>query len=330
MSRGRDSDPYTLFDLLMESDFSSVSEARRALRSGPDVRTRASALGALVHREQRDAEDEQLIGSEIEWFVTNRPNDMICRHPIFVMVDNKQQGDRLGPLWEAHREGTSLNADGLQHYSLFFQVRDWPKAEQALEEAVKLDPALSTEVPRMHLRLAKFSRERQADRARHARLCLRHLGNLGNEPDEKLEALDQSLLRMAVEAAGIASDPQAARLASVLLRRAESEQDDVWAGQSRHVACTLLGLVALANDDVEGAIGWLERSAAVGSSPKLLSYGPDLALARMLLSEGEDLTVMSFLDASRSFWLAGHKRLDHWIDAISRGAVPDWDQRDAS
>lgn len=330
MSRVDDSDPYTLFDLLMESNSSTVSEARRALRSEPDVRARASALGVLVHQDPHDEDDEQLIDSEIEWFVANTPDDMICSHPIFLAIDKEELGQRLKLAWETHRERSSLNADGLRHYGLFFQLRDWPKAVRALEDAVKLDPSLLTEIPRMHLRLAKSSREQQADRIHHAALCLQRLGNLGTEPDEKLRSIDQGLLRMAVEAAGIASDPQAGRLALMLLRRAESEQDRVWGSQSQHVACTVLGRVALAKGRLDEAKDWLQRSAAVVPSPRLVSYGPDLALAKLLLLEGEDRAVVSFLEACGAFWSSADGRLDRWIDAISRGEVPDWEQPDAS
>jgi hypothetical protein len=89
-----------------------------------------------------------------------------------------------------------------------------------------------------------------------------------------------------------------------------------------HEANTVLGRVALQENNLDAAKTFLLKSAKTPGSPQLNSYGPSFILARELLEEGEANTVLKYLELVRAFWKSGSSDLSKWEKMIQEGAIP--------
>lgn len=86
-----------------------------------------------------------------------------------------------------------------------------------------------------------------------------------------------------------------------------------------------LGRAAFLRKDYPAACDYLLKAADTpGKSPALLSFGPDLWLARALLAQGYKDVVLTFLQQCKAFW--SPPRLDEWISVLESGGVPDFRQ----
>jgi len=92
-------------------------------------------------------------------------------------------------------------------------------------------------------------------------------------------------------------------------------------GEGFYAAEEVLGLVALQRDDVAKAREYLMESPRYGGSAFLMSFGPDLELARELLKKGETDTVLKFLEACRPVSKTGGPRIDALEEKIRAGGV---------
>jgi len=93
---------------------------------------------------------------------------------------------------------------------------------------------------------------------------------------------------------------------------------------------TILGRVALKEDDLEHAKEYLIKSAETPGSPQLNSFGPSYILAKELLQEGEKEIVLDYLDLIARFWAKPGQRsspnkikmLEKWKEEIKSGKIP--------
>lgn len=115
---------------------------------------------------------------------------------------------------------------------------------------------------------------------------------------------------------------EAERCAQELLDLAEHYRGDWYYGNAVHHAHLLLGRVALARENVAGAITHLHDAGRTPGSPQLNSFGPNMRLALALLRAGEAEEVVAYLDLCRRFWRSGP--VDRWIGAIRSGREPEF------
>ncbi len=93
--------------------------------------------------------------------------------------------------------------------------------------------------------------------------------------------------------------------------------DDWNYGNVCHHYLTLFGLLGLyESNDLERAKNSLRLAGQVESSPQLVSFGPNMLLARALLARGERATVETYLEDCKSLWLSGAPTLDGWLEQI--------------
>ncbi|MCY4596547.1 MAG: hypothetical protein OXC19_17320, partial [Bryobacterales bacterium] len=93
-------------------------------------------------------------------------------------------------------------------------------------------------------------------------------------------------------------------------------------GNNIHHGNIALGKIALAEGDVQGAASHLLLAGATPGSPQLNSFGPDTALAKKLLEEGEKEAVLQYLDQCAKFWKTGQDRLSEWTVVVRAGEMP--------
>ncbi len=95
-------------------------------------------------------------------------------------------------------------------------------------------------------------------------------------------------------------------------------------GNALHRGHTVLGLLALRNNDVERAIHHLYASGETPGSPQLGSFGPTMHLAKELLRGGQVTPVIEYLTQCRVFWKMGDTWLSLWERLIREGRAPNF------
>lgn len=90
----------------------------------------------------------------------------------------------------------------------------------------------------------------------------------------------------------------------------------------KHWGHTILGHVALHQDDLQAATEHLRESAAVVGDSRLSSSGPSFTLAKELCAKAAWSEVAAYLRACESFW--DDERLDAWRNQVERHEVPDF------
>lgn len=102
-----------------------------------------------------------------------------------------------------------------------------------------------------------------------------------------------------------------------------NEREQLWMAwdiyRSTHL---LLGRIHLVMNDLDSAGLHLVQAGEAPTTPALESYGPDLSLARDLLTLGANGPVLKFLSALGTRWKAGKSRTETWEMDIRRGVVP--------
>lgn len=91
-----------------------------------------------------------------------------------------------------------------------------------------------------------------------------------------------------------------------------------------HKAHVALGLVSLQQGDRASAVRELLEAGRVEESAVLVSFGPNMLLARELVSVGERQAVLDYLSLCRRFWRLGRTRLRVWSKRIASGEAPDF------
>ncbi len=117
-------------------------------------------------------------------------------------------------------------------------------------------------------------------------------------------------------------DIDSARSAAARLLEMVNDREGYTAGFARHKGHTHLGRIALLDGDTEAAVEHLRRSADVRPSATMMSFGPNMALARDLLAAGETDAVLAYFEACGRFWRDDH--LDTWTAQVQRGEVPNF------
>lgn len=95
-------------------------------------------------------------------------------------------------------------------------------------------------------------------------------------------------------------------------------------GNITHDANLALGEVALHNQDVKAAAGYLLASGKTSGSPQLNSFGPNMMLARDLLLAGDRKTVLEYFELCRKFWKMDSGKLTEWSATVAQGGMPNF------
>jgi hypothetical protein len=112
--------------------------------------------------------------------------------------------------------------------------------------------------------------------------------------------------------------------ALVLLEQAASMKNNWNYGNAVHVGNIVLGRLALDSGDVAEARRLLLEAGKTPGSPQLNSFGPNMMLAKELLTKGEREAVVDYLNLCAKFWLMHDGRLDVWKAAAAKGEMPDF------
>ena len=114
------------------------------------------------------------------------------------------------------------------------------------------------------------------------------------------------------------------KLAHDYLRVAELNRNSRNYGNAIHQANTVLGLLALEEDRIDRAEGYLTAAALTPGSAQLTGFGPNMLLAQKLLDRGRRRAVLDYLDRCGTFWKLSFGRLWMWKLDIRRGRRPNF------
>jgi hypothetical protein len=134
-----------------------------------------------------------------------------------------------------------------------------------------------------------------------------------------------ALPKLAKAAFDAAELDKAENYARELLAVAPEYQKDWNYGNAIFDGNMVLGRVALRRDkNVPLAKSSLLASAQTPGSPQLNSFGPNMSLAKDLLTLGERDTVLEFFALCRKFWTFSPAKLDDWTAVVKGGGIPDF------
>lgn len=110
---------------------------------------------------------------------------------------------------------------------------------------------------------------------------------------------------------------QARGYANKLLELARADPDDAPNGEALYTGHSVLGQVALAEDNLEAAQRALLEAGRTPGGPGLGSFGPDFTLANLLIQRECIATVIQFLELCTHFWRPFPLR--RWIERLRAG-----------
>jgi hypothetical protein len=92
-----------------------------------------------------------------------------------------------------------------------------------------------------------------------------------------------------------------------------------------HISNTVLGLVAFEKGRVaEAGEHLLAAGRLKHGSPPLISFGPNMQLAKRMIEKGERETVIQYFDLCSTFWKMEKGRLEKWKRIVNEGGMPDF------
>jgi len=95
-------------------------------------------------------------------------------------------------------------------------------------------------------------------------------------------------------------------------------------GNAIHKSHIVLGRYYLAKGDVDSACQELLLAGRTPGSPQLDSFGPNMSLARELLTMGRRETVLQYFDECKVFWRSDFGALTKWRIMIRLHLMPDF------
>ncbi len=269
----------------------TTSEAelvRSCVQEDPfDLPSRIKLLGYFKSQPDkfRKEEIEQII-----WII-----DHVCDQEIaFLSMFMVREADRseVTEHWLRQVESPNVTVATLLNASYYFEAN----GEKSFHERVLLEAAeVDSQNVRVLLRLAdlyKSNAIEDSSAVSKAISCCEKVISLGRGDDSELEA--RGKLASLAFLAGLWF--QAERAATDLLesvKKCTTDQDFGWAIHSAH---TVLGNIAMKNDDTQKALSHLDQSTAFDTSAIFELVGPDMSLAKALLLDGHNEAVIHFLE----------------------------------
>ena len=141
--------------------------------------------------------------------------------------------------------------------------------------------------------------------------------NAKNE-EEEFYALSRAAFAFVV----LNNMPKAKCAAERFLELSVSFENNWNYGNAIHNANIVLGICSFDAGDINAAKKYLEQAGNTPGSPQLNSFGPNMQLAKKLLSVGERDVVLNYFNLCEKFWKRGHEWLRVWREKISKQEIP--------
>ena len=114
----------------------------------------------------------------------------------------------------------------------------------------------------------------------------------------------------------------ARKYAEELLKTAPSYPADWNYGNAIQDGNLILGRIAFHEGRIEDAKRYLIAEGNSPGSPTMDTFGPNMSLAKDLLSKNEREAVLQYFEKCRSFWSMDNGKLDEWSKDVKAGKTP--------
>ena len=297
-----------------------------------DMAARTRLLGFYGHQARRGGASSVAytsLRSHVLWLIHNEPKSEALTAPPSPLLEFNRvldpekyvEGKRA---FLAHLENEPNDLTLLRHTADFVSYRDRTLAIELGKRARSLDSSN----PEWTIRLAfDHYNVYRAIRQESGKPTIEAARQALAEFDRAFELLDETRSEgywgIAAEVALVASEIAKAREYAELMLDDDRRNSQHY-GDNFHHGNITLGKIALAEGDVQGAASYLLHAGSTPGSPRLRNMGPDTALAKGLLENGERESVLQYLDQCARFWEMGKDRLRKWATLVRAGAIPDF------
>jgi hypothetical protein len=291
----------------------------RIKQNPTDVASRTLLLGYYSAQQFQDESARRAKRRHVLWLIVNSPESEVLGTPygeLDAHLDAQAyaQGKRA---WIEHLKRRPDDLKLLEHSAHYFLQHDRELSRESLEKARSVDqdnPKWPAELGRLYLLdMNSDSLKVKTDAAGKALEQYEIAYELST--DRRRTALLRSLAKAAFEA----NQPHKAReYAEEMLRQPGHN------GNNSHFGNVVLGRLALKEGHLEEAKQRLIQAGQTSGSPNLNSFGPNMALAKELLQQGETVVVLEYFELCSKFWKSDRGRLAEWSDAVREGKIPDF------
>lgn len=273
----------------------------------------------------------------ILWLIENAAEIEATGKPDFwLMKSEDPEGYQQGKsLWLTNIEANPQSASILANAASFFALNDSKLSEQLLHNGAALQPDNPywwEQLGQLYARRSRQNDEEAGILAKKSFAALEQAEECrgGQESLEMVESIlyrIHALAELAKSAFEASEFEKAANYASELLTLSSSNdlpeffRDD---GNAVHYGNLVLGRVALERGNIEEAKLYLLASGRTQGSPNLMSFGPNMSLARDLLKRGEREVVLEYFAMCAEFWEHGSASLKTWANQITAGDIPEF------
>lgn len=259
----------------------------RLVKEPGNLRLRLLLLGKYWSDNIVNEESRRKRLNHIKYIVSHHSDHAVAGLPYASAHKEDEDYESVKVLWLRQIELKPNHIKVLTNAAHFFLHHDKELAEQCLLKALKKKPAAQETRKQLALLYSLWDGHEEDAYCQSEKLLK---GSRG-------EDLFYSLTNF-TELAFAAGDYQrAGEAARELLALSEKYRDNWNYGNAVNGAHTVLGRIALKENDVEAAARHLRQSAIDIASPQTKSFGPSLDLAKELAQAGDKINVLAYLDS---------------------------------
>jgi hypothetical protein len=298
-----------------------ANKLEKALESDPNnVPARVSLIAYYsMHRDEpfSSKKDDQVL-----WFIRNMADSDILRWIIqlrlYPVVDKGFAEAKQ--LWLDNLNKYKGNTTVLANAADFFMISDKPFTEKLIKEAAGLEPTnprWPTEFGHLlmlEMQSAKGEARRDFAARAYEQCSLAYSMTKGTEQSILLTRLPVTAFE--------AGDLKHAREWALEILKQAANGPMLTLVDPVHHAQIVLGRVALVNGDLNEAKERLVLAGQTSGSPVLMSFGPNMSLAKELLEKGERETVIKYFEECATFWKDHQEKLAQWTAQVRAGETP--------
>jgi len=290
-------------------------ELETLLRKTPEKLDERLVLIGYYAANGKTAVDRLRLRTHVLWMIENHPEHPATAEPSLRDLPEDADGTaQILALWQKNLETRADDLNVLKNAEKFFFGKDPAVADRLIHRIAEKEPN-NKEWPNELAQLYRMFGipgeciDNSADRAEEA--YKRVLALTRNSSARETLAGD-----MADAAFKVGDFTGAAELAKIYL-----QGRDHTAPQR---ANTLLGRVALRTGDVPAAKQYLLDSSMPSAAKDIAFSGPTMVLAKELLAQGDQDTVIHYLENCLTLWPRGENVLQIWIADIRNGKIPNF------
>ena len=292
-----------------------AAELEAELKKTPEkLEDRLSLIGYYNWNAQTTA-DRSRLRTHVLWVIANHPeHPAVAESSLRDLLDDPEGNVLIMDLWQRNMATRGNEVDVMKNAEKFFFSKDPAQAEQLIQRLFARDPGnpeWAGELAKLYslFGIPGFASDIPGDRAVEG---YRRVLELTRNPSAR-QALAGDMADTEFKAGEYAG---AAKLAEI-----HRQGTDRSANQRAH---TILGRVALRNNDLPAARQHLLASATAADARYIAAFSPTMILAKELLAQGEKETVLQYLENCVPLWPRGEGILQIWITDIHNGKTPDF------